>query len=222
MSPRLPLHALLIAGAGLATVPGMLAAQGSAARRPATAATLPSDWTMRLDRANLPAEYRLSATPTGLHVTTVRAAGILYEPRTTATGAYRVDATLTQTKAPAHPEAYGLFVGGARLDAPTQSYLYFVVRGDGKYLIKHRAGEQIHTLADWTSSPAIRSADGAGRAANAIRIDVARDSVRFFANGARVAAIPHAAGLRTDGVVGLRVNHALDLLVEGPRVTPTR
>jgi hypothetical protein len=220
LSARSAVRALRIVAAGLAVGPALLAAQGTSARRTAAPAALPGGWRMRLDRDNLPADYRLTTTPGGLRVTTVRAAGILYEPHTTATGAYRVDATLTQTKAPAHPEAYGLFIGGAGLETPAQDYLYFVVRGDGKYLIKHRAGEQVHTLADWTASPAVHSADGSGRATNALRIDVGRDSVRFYANGTRVAALPRV--VRTDGIVGLRVNHALDLQVEGPRVTPAR
>jgi len=218
-SRRLVAAALAATPAALgAQGPSLHPARGAAASLPA----LPADWKMRLDRDNLPADYHLSATAGGVHVTTVRAAGIFYESRLTAAGRYRVDATLTQTKAPAHPEAYGLFVGGSALETPRQDYLYFVVRGDGRYLVKHRAGDQVHTLADWTASPAVRAADAAGRATNALRIDVGRDSVRFFANGTRVVGLRRAASLRTDGVVGLRVNHALDVLVDGPKITPTR
>jgi hypothetical protein len=208
--------------------PALLVAQGTATRsatRPATGpavatSALPPNWKMRLDRDNLPADYKLSVSGSELHATTVRAAGIFYDPRATATGTYRAEATLTQTRAPAHPEAYGLFVGGTGLDTPRQDYLYFVVRGDGKYLVKHRAGEATHTLADWTTSPAVKSADATGKATNALRIDVARDSVRFFVNGTRVTTLPRV--MRTDGTVGLRINHALDLMIEGPKITPTR
>jgi hypothetical protein len=205
----------------LAGGPSLAGAQGTAGRAP-SGASLPAGWKMRLDRANLPADYRLTLTSTGLHATTVRSAGIFFDPRTTATGTYRAEATMTQTRAPAHPEAYGLFVGGSALETPRADYLYFVVRGDGKYLVKHRAGDEVHTLVDWTASPALRAADASGRATNALRIDVGRDSLRFFANGALLRALPRAASARTDGIVGLRVNHALDIDVQGPRITPLR
>lgn len=215
-APRMrTLHTLI--AAALVAVP-----LGARAQAPRRASALPPTWRMRLDRDNLPADYRLAPEGTALHITTVRAAGIFYEPRVTATGAYRAEATITQLKAPAHPEAYGLFVGGSALDDARQAYVYFVVRGDGKYLVKQRSGDDIRTLVDWSPSAAVKAAGASGRATNALRIDVARDSVRFFANGARVAAFAHTAALRTDGVVGLRINHALDVRVDGPKVTPQR
>ena len=185
-------------------------------------AALPPNWRMRLDRANLPADYRIAPEGGVLHVTTVRAAGIFFDPRLTAAGTYRAEATITQLKAPAHPEAYGLFVGGADLEGVRQAYVYFVVRGDGRYLVKRRAGSDVQTLVDWTRSAAVHEADASGRATNALRVDVARDSVRLFANGRRVTALAHDAALRTDGIVGLRINHALDVRVDGPKVTALR
>ena len=55
-------------------------------------------------------------------------------------GAYETHATFTQMEPAAHPEAYGLFIGGANLEAATQKYTYFIVRQDGKYMIKRRNG----------------------------------------------------------------------------------
>lgn len=207
-------------GAASAQAPGRSAPAALASAR--TAAVLPPNWRMRLDRDNLPADYRVAMTGGALRVTTVRAAGIFFDPRSTAAGTYRVDAALTQLRAPAHPEAYGLFIGGAELDGPRQTYLYYVVRGDGQYLVRRRAGSDVRTLVDWTSHPAVKAADAAGRATNALRIDVARDSVRLYANGTRVAALARTTALPTDGIVGLRINHALDVRVDGPRVTPLR
>ena len=54
--------------------------------------------------------------------------------------------------APAHPEAYGVFMGGTKLDSDDQNYLYCVVFGTGMYSIKHRFGGEVHTLVDRKAS----------------------------------------------------------------------
>src|SRR6266516_4532740 len=100
-------------------------------------------WTGRVDPQAARGGKKLTddkvvAMGTGFHVTSGPAA-IYWNPKNTASGNYTVSASFTQTKAPTHAEAYGLFIGGNNLDAPNQSYLYFVVRQDGKYLINHRA-----------------------------------------------------------------------------------
>jgi hypothetical protein len=197
--------------------PAVVGAQGAAQPAANAKPAMPAGWQMRLDRANLPNDYSFAVAGTGYHVTTGRAAGVMFDPQMTASGAYRVDATFTQTKAPQHPEAYGLIFGGKALATEQAEYFYFVVRGDGKYLVKHRAPNgDVHTLVDWTASPALHAADAAGKATNALRVDVGADSLRLFANGARVAALP---GVAANGVVGLRVNHALDVRVEHLKVS---
>ena len=150
----------------------------------------------------------------GLHVTT-GPSGIFYDEKTTAKGDYAATATFTQTKPSAHPEAYGLFVGGSDLQGAGQRYLYFVVRQDGKYTIKHRAGTEVHTLVDWTASPAVKAVEGAGKATNALTVRAAGGDVKFLVNGTEVASLPRAKAMDVDGVVGLRVNHNLDVHVDG-------
>jgi hypothetical protein len=201
----LPALALAALGATLAA-PAALRAQNA----------LPDGWQARLDREGGAAAPTFVKMGGGWHATTGPAA-VFYDPKSVATGAYTVDATFTQTKAPMHPEAYGLVFGASKLDTPEQTYMYYVVRGDGQYLIKHRAGTAVHTIQDWTASPAIHKADAAGKATNALRVQVGADSVRFFANGTQVQALPK---MGTDGIVGLRINHQLDVHVDGPRVTP--
>jgi hypothetical protein len=93
--------------------------------------------------------------------------------------------------------------------------MYFVVRGDGKYLVKHRANAtEVHTLVDWTASPALKAAGADGKASNALEIRVAADSVRFVANGTPVAAVSRQEAGAMSGVAGLRVNHNLDVHVD--------
>ena len=54
---------------------------------------------------------------------------------------------------------------------------------------------------------------------NVLAVEVGAQSVDFFVNGAKVATVPRA-GLATDGIVGLRVNHALNVHVSAITVTP--
>ena len=210
-----------------ALVPALLAAPGALRAQPvqksdgaptaAAPVVLPGGWAMRLDRDGAStAGLTFAAMGSGYHAVT-GPSGIFYDPSTTATGAYTAEATFTQLKPSAHNEAYGLIFGGTGLGGPQQSYMYFVVRGDGKYLVKHRAGTEVHTIQDWTAHPAIKMADAAGKATNALRVRVAADSVRLDVNGTQVAALPK---MGTDGIVGVRVNHQLEVHIDGLKVTP--
>jgi hypothetical protein len=185
---------------------------------------LPAGWQARLDRPNAKmADLKLETMGKGLHATSGPAA-IYWNPATTAKGSYIAQATFTQTKPPEHPEAYGLFVGGSDLAGPAQDYLYFVIRKDGKYFIAHRAGAERHVITTWTAHPAIKAEDESGKATNTLAVESTPTEVRFLANGQQVAALPRSgnAMLKTDGVVGIRVNHNLDVHIEGLSVKATQ
>jgi hypothetical protein len=176
--------------------------------------TLPSGWKGRLDSGDKTlAGVKATQMGGGVHFMT-GPAGIYYKPADKPAGAYEATATFTQMEPAAHPEAYGLFIGGASLDTAGQKYTYFVVRQDGKYLIKRRAGAETPTITDWTDSAAIKKADSSGKMSNTLAIDVGRDKVRFLINGTEVTSID-AAKVDTAGTPGLRVNHNLNLHVEG-------
>ncbi|WP_456427955.1 hypothetical protein [Rhodocaloribacter sp.] len=174
--------------------------------------TIPEGWQVRTDRGASMDNVRFMKMERGYHVV-LGPAAIFYRPEMTASGAYTVHATFTQNKAPRHPEAYGLIVGGKNLDGDSQDYLYFLVRQNGEYLIKHRAGSETHTLTEWTAHEAIHKADDAGKASNVLAIRSEPDRVRFLVNGAEVAAIDRVPMLDTDGVAGFRVNHNLDVTI---------
>jgi hypothetical protein len=161
---------------------------------------------MKLDDA------KFSAMGKAFHVTSGPAA-IYYNPKDDVKGAYTVGASFTQTKAPPHPEAYGLFIGGSNLQDTTQSYVYFLTRGDGKYIINHRAGSQVHKIVDWTDADLIKKQDESGKQSNDLAIRVTPDSVAFLANGKSVKAFSKAEmhGFSADGQTGIRVNHNLDV-----------
>jgi len=209
---------LAIAAIGLAAMP--LLAQHPAEhgadpdKKMAGPGTLPSGWKGRLDSGDKTlAGVKASQMGGGVHFMT-GPAGIYYKPADKGTGAYETHATFTQMEPAAHPEAYGLFIGGANLDAAGQKYTYFIVRQDGKYMIKRRAGADTPTVVDWTDSAAIKKPDSSGKMSNTLAIEVGKDKVRFLVNGTEVSTAP-AAQVDTAGIAGLRINHNLNVHVEG-------
>jgi hypothetical protein len=182
----------------------------------------PAGWDFRLDRAQADRNaVHFMQMGDGMHVT-LGPAGVFYNPANTRSGAYRLDGTFAQMRAPMHPEAYGLMLAGRNLSAANQDYMYFLVRGTGEFAVKHRAGEEVHTIADWTASPAIHRQGDDGKATNQLSVEVGPATITYFVNGTQVYRIDRAAvghTINTDGVYGLRVNHNLDVHVSGLQVT---
>jgi hypothetical protein len=178
--------------------------------------TFPAGWTARPDGPADLTNVKVASMGSGIHVT-VGPAIILYKAATDGKGPFHTLATFTQAKPAEHAEGYGLFAGGRGLDGPARSYVYFLVRQDGRYLIKRRDGDKTSDISKgWVADPAVKQFDGKGSSTNLLEIDHKRDpsKVVFLVNGKPV----HTADAKTldlDGVVGLRVNHNLDLHVEG-------
>lgn len=182
----------------------------------AAPAALPAGWSIRADGKADPAEAKVAAMGQGIHVTTGPAV-ILYREETKGSGPFHTLATFTQTKPSAHPEGYGLFVGGRDLEGAGQRYVYFLVRQDGSYLIKRRDGEKTTAISKgWVASPAVKKPDAKGSAINLLEVDnkVDPSTITFKVNGQDVHSMP-AADLDLSGIVGIRANHNLDLHVEG-------
>ena len=203
-----------IAAVGLAVMPLLAQHPGDPDKKAAGGGSLPSGWKGRLDSGDKSlAGVKAMAMGGGVHFTT-GPAGIYYRPADKAMGAYEARATFTQMEPAAHPEAYGLMIGGADLDGAGQKYTYFIVRQDGKFMIKRRAGEATPTVIDWTDNAAIKKPDAGGKSVNTLAIDVGKAKVRFLVNGAEVTTAD-AANVDTAGIAGLRINHNLNVHVEG-------
>jgi len=175
----------------------------------------PAGWTIRADKGDAK-NAKVVTMGSGLHLT-LGPAIILYRADTRGSGPFHTLATFTQTKPSKHAEGYGLFVGGQELEGATQKYLYFLIRQDGSYLIKRRAGEKtVDVSKGWVQNPAVKQADAKGSATNLLEVDNKRDSskVVFLINGQEVYGTD-AKGMALDGIVGIRANHNLDLHVEG-------
>ena len=212
--------------AGLLLTAGTLGAQASKDpdKTVADGGVKVSGWTGRIDPQAAKAgrnisEAKFVSMGPGFHVTAGPAA-IYWNAANTAKGNYTVTSTFTQTKAAAHPEGYGIIFSGQNLEAANQSYFYFVVRQDGKYLINHRANDStVHKLVDWTANPAVKAIDANGKATNTLSVVAGTDKVSFLVNGVEVNSLPRSQ-VEASGIVGLRVNHNLDVHVDGLSITP--
>lgn len=176
--------------------------------------TIPEGWQVRFDHAGAdPSQLEFVTMEPGWHVTT-GPAGILYRPSQSANGNFTARATIDLFDPGRRMrEAFGIFVGGRDLQSADQAYLYFLIRNDGSFLVKRRAGSGTETLEPWTKHEAIVVWDGTEQSAkNVLSVEVGTDRVRFLINGAEAASLRRDA-LTTDGIVGLRVNHSLNLHV---------
>jgi hypothetical protein len=184
---------------------------------------LPAGWSGRTDKpADKLEDAKFVTMGSGYHVTSGPAA-IYWNDNNKVKGPFTASATFRQTKKPEHPEAYGLIFAGNKLDTPEQTYFYVLVRGDGKVLVNHRAGAAVHKIMDWKEVASAKKEDASGTATNTIGIDASKpDSVRLLVNGVQVAALPGSNAGSTDGIVGLRVNHNLDVHVSDFKVAPKK
>jgi hypothetical protein len=176
--------------------------------------TLPAGWKGRLDSGGPALGVKLMVMGTALHFVTGPAGIYFKSADKPVTGAYEAHATFTQLAPAAHPEAYGLIIGGSDLEGAGQKYTYFIIRQDGMFMVKRRAGNDAPTIVNWTESAAIKKADASGKMANGLAIDVGRDKVRFLVNGTEVSSTD-TSKLDAAGIVGIRVNHNLSVMVDG-------
>jgi len=171
--------------------------------------TRPADWKIRFDRPAEESAIEFVTMPPGWHVTTGPAA-VLYLPANVARGTYRARAVIHLFPGERR-EGFGLFIGGRHLEDDGQTYTYFLLRKDGRFLIKRRAGSETPVLVPWTGHDAIVPHEGGKETVkNVLEIAVGPETVGFLVNGQEVASLPRDQ-VDTEGVVGLRVNHALNL-----------
>ena len=173
--------------------------------------TIPAGYIGRTDRNAPVSGAKYTPSGDGWELTT-GPAHILYSATNQASGNYTASATFEQLETPAHPEAYGIFIGGMHLDQNNIAYTYFEVRGTGELLVKLRDGVSTRDIIPWTANPDVPKQDASGKATYALSATVTNDAIKFSVNGKQVASVGKT-GLPTDGVVGVRVNHNLHVKV---------
>jgi hypothetical protein len=184
-------------------------------------AQAPKGWKLRTDHStdaadpDAPGANKFVVSGSGFHATNPMAA-IYWNPANTATGNYALKGTFKLIKSSGYDEYYGLIFGGSGLEGASQSYLYFMVTDDGTYLIKRREGSSTQGVSPKTPSPAVKKPDASGSATNALEVRVMSDKVEFVINGTVVNTMPKTgATAKTDGMYGMRINHQLDVQIDG-------
>jgi len=184
------------------------------------AAQAPKGWMVRADRSTNASDpdgagaIKFMQMGTGFHAVNPQAA-VYWNPANTATGAYTVKGNFTLLKPSGHNNYYGLVFGGSDLDNAKQSYTYFLVAQDGTWLIKKREGDaNTANVAAKTANDAVKKPDASGKSTNALEVRVGADKVDFVVNGTVVHSTPKS-GLKTDGTYGIRVNHLLEVQIDG-------
>jgi hypothetical protein len=178
----------------------------------------PEGWKMRVDRSQSAQDPDdrpdLTFVSKGkvLHVKG-GPAGTFWDARNNAAGTYTLKATFNLNQPSSHTNYYGLVFGGAQLEGTNQAYSYFVVAQDGSFLIRQRVGNDVKDVAR-APHQAVKRPDGTGRSTNTLEVRVTGDTVSYVVNGTIVHSLAKNA-VTTDGIVGFRVNHQLDVAVEG-------
>ena len=188
------------------------------------AQTAPAGWKQRIDAStdasdpDPAGEVKFTAQDGGFHTVNPKAA-IFWNPANTVTGTYTVKATFAQNARSSHPNYIGLIFGGKDLAGAAQSYTYFLVAPQGgTFLIKQRTGDQTKDIQARTPHTKIVQLTD-GKAANTLEVRVGANAIEYVVNGAVVHSTPKA-GIVTDGIYGMRVNHALpDVLITGLAVS---
>ena len=184
-------------------------------------AQAPKGWKVRSDHSadasdpDAAGAIKFVVSGSGFHATNPMAA-IYWNPANTAAGNYTLKGTFKLIKSTGYDEYYGLIFGGSGLEGGMQSYLYFMVTDDGTYLIKRREGGSTQGVSPKTPSPAVKKPDASGMATNALEVRVTADKIAFVINGTVVTTMPKAGPTaKTDGLYGMRINHQLDVQIDG-------
>jgi hypothetical protein len=65
----------------------------------------------------------------------------------------------------------------------------------------------------------VKKPDASGKSTNALEVRVGADKIDYVVNGTVVNSTPKSAVARTDGVYGVRVNHLLEVHIDGLAVS---
>jgi hypothetical protein len=184
-------------------------------------AQTPQGWKQRVDRSQSATDpdaagaIKFVTQGSGFHATNPQAA-VYWNPANTASGTYTLKGTFTLMKPSGHTNYYGLVFGGSALEGADQAYLYFVVAQDGTWLLKSRNGAATPIVAPKTPNDAVKKPDTSGQSVNVLEVRVGSDKVDFVVNGVVVHSEPKTGAMaKTDGIYGIRINHMLEVQVDG-------
>jgi hypothetical protein len=183
-------------------------------------------WMVRADRStnatdpDAAGDIKFMAMGSSFHAINPTAA-VFWNPANAASGNFTLKGSFKLLKPSGHTNYYGLVLGGSELATAKQTYLYFLVAQNGSFMISRRAGDGPPTaIVPRTPNAAVVKPGADGTSVNALEVRVNGANVAFVVNGTVVHTAAKAdLGTTTDGIVGLRVNHLLEVQIDGFGVT---
>ena len=183
-------------------------------------AQAPKGWMVRADRSTSASDpdgagtIKFVTAGAGFHATNPQAA-VYWNAANTATGAYTVKGTFILQKPSGHTNYYGIVFGGSDLEGAKQAYTYFLVAQDGTWLVKKRTGDTAtDNVLPKAASDAVKKPGADGKSTNALEVRIGADKIDYVVNGTVVGSSPKT-GIKTDGIYGVRVNHLLEVQIDG-------
>ena len=183
------------------------------------AAQSTAGWKVRADRStsatdpDAAGKIQFTAMGKGFHAVNPQAA-VYWNPANAAKGPYTLKGTFTLNEPSGHTNYYGLVFGGSSLEGANQAYQYFLIAQDGTFLVKRRTGDaKTDDVVAKTANAAIKKPEANGKSTNVLEVRVLADKVDYAVNGTVVGSSPKA-GMTTDGIWGIRVNHLLNVTID--------
>ena len=183
------------------------------------AAQSTAGWKVRADRStsatdpDAAGKIQFTAMGKGFHAVNPQAA-VYWNPANAAKGPYTLKGTFTLNEPSGHTNYYGLVFGGSSLEGANQAYQYFLIAQDGTFLVKRRTGDaKTDDVVAKTANAAIKKPEANGKSTNVLEVRVLADKVDYAVNGTVVGSSPKA-GMTTDGIWGIRVNHLLNETID--------
>src|SRR5689334_13236973 len=177
-------------------------------------------WQVRVDRSQNASEpddvpdSKCATMGNGFRVTG-GPAGTFWNPANRDTGNYTARATFNLMKPSGHNNFYGIVFGGSALENGAQKYLYFLVSQNGTFIIRARNGENVEDVQGQMAHAVISKPGADGRSTNNLEVRVG-NNIQYVVNGTVVHTSPKSgAAAATDGIAGVRINHQLDVHVDG-------
>jgi hypothetical protein len=156
-------------------------------------------------------------------------AAVYWNPANTTTGDFTVSATFTEPQYMSsndHPHPYGVFIGGSKLDSDTPSLLYCAPYGRGTFIVRGFGPAPFQMNGRGAPNDAVHKAEAKGSSVTQdVAMSVKGDKVECSINGTVVASYTKSevvgAGKldSTDGIVGIRAAHNVDVNIKNFKVT---
>lgn len=177
-------------------------------------------WAMRPDSTDDPLKLEnITLLPGGNIEIKNTANSTLWKPGGEATPPFRLTARVHSTNLGLHPHGAGIAFGGKDVAGDKQTYTYFMVRGDGHFLIKTRDGTETGNVHPWTEHDAVAKEDSDLQVSNVLSVAVGKEQTRFFVNDKEVYKHTNK-DLHTTGKFGVRLVHDLNVRFDQIKLTP--